>query len=43
MEDKEKNLHASGAYHTKKSKTNSEHVRVLTEKWQEMAGNGTSC
>ena len=43
-EDKEKNLHVAGAYHAKKSKTNSEHVRVLTEKWREMAlnvaGNG---
>ena len=38
-EDKEKNLHAAGAYHAKNSKTNSEHVRVLTEKWREMALN----
>ena len=38
-EDKEKNLNAAGAYHAKKSKTNSEHVRVLTDKWREMALN----
>ena len=38
-EDKEKNRHAAVAYHAKMSKTNSEHVRVLTEKWQDMALN----
>ena len=38
-EDKEKNLHAAVAYHAKKYKTNSEHVRVLPEKWREMALN----
>ena len=36
-EDKEKNLKCCRGYHAKKYKTNSEHVRVLTEKWREMA------